>query len=128
MKKRRINPKKFNFSLIIPWIIPTICVLFIIKEIVRTRIVIFSVKADSVETVGFVSDKRITTGGKGHPDIKIDYYFRDHDTIVYGSSSPKYKVAKQLEIGDRVLVHYNRRNPNYNLFYDTFPLDYISHH
>lgn len=128
MKKRQDNPKKINFSLIIPWIIPAICVLFITKEIVRTRFVIFSVKADPVETVGYVLDKRIITGGKGHPDIQIYYYFRDHDTIVYGSSSPIYKVAKQLEIGDRVLIHYNRRNPDYNLFYDTVSLDYISHH
>lgn len=128
MKKRQGNPRKIDYSLILPWIIPTICVIFLTKELVRTRIVIFSVKADPIETVGYVSDKRRIAAGKGNPDIRIYYYFQDHDTLVYGSASPKYKVAEQLEIGDRVLIHYNRRNPNHNLFYDTVPLDYIPHH
>ena len=82
------------------------------------------IKSDPVETIAYISEK-IYIGGRSKT-TRIYYYFRVNDTLVYGTSGLGEDMAEILDIHDRILVDYERKNPNNNIYYDTVPMNYFS--
>lgn len=119
-KKQQHNRKKFKFSYIVPWIIPMGLAIYMVQiTIDRIRI-----KSDPIETIAYISKKK-HIGGRSKT-TRIYYYFRVNDTLVYGTSGLGEDMAEILDIHDRILVHYERKNPNNNIYYDTVPMNYFS--
>lgn len=120
LQKRRLRMqrkgKKINVSEWIRWIIILGCAAFVITTIVQSRVQRAKVNKKTIVTIGYITNKHTVTG-RGNPKIWIDYYFQVNDTIVYGSSCPRYSIGKQLEIGDRIKIRYEEDNPDNNLFH-----------
>lgn len=110
--------KKNNLPELIRLAIIGGCIILVTITIIQNRVKRVRVNNNPIVTIGYIKSKRIITGRR-NPQIWIDYYFYSNDTIVYGSSCPKYSIGKQLEIGDKIKVRYDGDNPNNNLFHCT---------
>jgi len=90
--------------------------LFIIVSIIKVRYKRYCVNADPISTKAIVTKKKVIADG-GYPCVTLYYKFYANDTIVYGkSSAAPYSIGKDIRVGDRIIIVYEKDNPNNSYF------------